>query len=558
MKKIAITLLVLCCFLINTAYAAAMLLEYDGEIHNYTGSVYELKVNGKTLTDLPLEPIIFNDRALVPVREVFEGLGATVRYTESDKSIRITYGNKTVKLQIGSATAIVDGLRKSIPDGVAPRLIAKWGESAKTMVPVRFISESVKLNVEFDGEKGIISVSEKSIRPTANPSPSPTVTPKPTTKPTASPSATEKPVTASVLNKLTYGEEDGIVTITISAKSKIDSISKAVVTSAGVLYIDVFGAEFTIKNTTEINEGPVKTVRLGQHDDYARVAVDTEGLEKYNVYLSSDKKEIIFMVTGDEDVILGMPVSTASPSPSPTASPSPSPSPTPKPIEYSEDMIVILDAGHGGSDPGAISSLMNEEEMKAFYAALETVEPILATMAPGSGEKYNEKDIALSVTKKVKKNLEVNGINVIMTREGDTYPTLDSRPNLANEEGAVLFVSLHLNSTTSAVTAANGVEVYYSEQNNDDDLGVTSKELAKALLDSVLDFTDAKSRGVKSGNLLVNRKCMMPSALVEMGFLNNPSELEKLIDDEYQDKLAAGISEGILAIHKKIKLPEKK
>ena len=552
MKKIAITLLVLCCFLINTAYAASMLLEYDGEIHNYTGSVYELKVNGKTLSNLPLEPIIFNDRALVPVREVFEGLGATVKYIDTEKVIRITYGRSTVKLQIDSPMAVVDGVRKTIPDGVAPKLIAKWGESAKTMVPVRFISESVGLDVKFDGEAGVISVSGKSVRPTANPSPSPTATPKP--KPTASPSVTDEPVASSVLNKLAYSEEDDVVTVTFSAKNKIDSISKAILTSSGVLYIDVFGATFTIKNSTEINEGPVKAIRLGQHDDYTRIALDTEELEKYTVYLSSDKKQVIFMLSSSEDAIF----ETPKPSASPTASPSPSPSPTPKPIEYSEDMLVVLDAGHGGSDPGASSTLMNEEEMEAYIEALDSIEPIIATMEPGTGEKYNEKDLALSVTEKVKDNLEANGINVIMTREDDTYPTLDARPNLANEEGAVLFVSIHLNSTTSSVTAASGIEVYYSEQNNDDDLGVTSRELAKSILDSMLDFTDANSRGVKSGNLLVNRKCMMPSALIELGFMNNPTELVNLIDEEYQDKLAAGICEGILSIHKKIELPEKK
>lgn len=556
MKKIAITLFVLCCFLINTAYAESLLLEYDGGIHNYTGSVYELKVNGKTLTDLPLEPIIFNDRALVPVREVFEGLGATVNYIESDKTIRITYGRKTVKLQIGSKTALVDGVRENIPDGAAPKLIAKWGESAKTMVPVRFISDSVGLDVEFDGEKGVISVSGKSTRPTANPTPTPTPTLKPTTKPTNSPKPdeTEEPIKTSVLNKLSYEEEDGVMIVTISAKTEIDSISKAILTSSGVLYADVFGATFTVKNKNEVNESVVKNIRLGQHDGHTRVAIDTEGVEKHKVYLSDDKKSVVFLMSDDADAILGTPEPTASPTPTT----SPSPTPTPKPIVYSDDMIVVLDAGHGGSDPGASATLMTEEELEAYYEALDSIEPIIPTMEPGSGEKYNEKDLALSVAKKVKENLEANGINVIMTRNKDIYPTLDERPALANEEGAVLFVSIHLNSTTSAVTAASGIEVYYSEQNNDDTLGVTSKELASEILKQMLNFTDAKSRGVKSGNLLVNRKCMMPSALIELGFMNNPAELEQLIDEEYQDKLAAGITEGIRKIHDKIEIPKKK
>lgn len=548
MKKIAITLCVLCCFLVNTAYAASMLLEYDGGIHNYTGAVYELKINGKTITDLPLEPIIFNDRALVPVREVFEELGATVNYYDTDKVIRISYGSKTVKLQIGSSMATVDGIKRSIPDGVAPKLIAKWGEDAKTMVPVRFISENVGLDVEFDGENGIISISEKSVRPSANP----TVTPSPTATPTPT-------VYSSVLNKLKYEEDDGVVTVTVSASGEIDSISKPATTSAGVLYVDVYGAKYTTANTTEVNLGGVKAVRFGLHEDCTRIAIDTSGMKKYSASLASDKKSVVFKISGDANAALSTPASSAKPSASPTvsASPTPTASPTSKPIVYSDKMTVVLDAGHGGSDPGAISYLMNEEEMEKYYAALESTEPIIATMEHGSGEKYNEKDIALSVTKKVKAKLEAKGINVIMTRTGDTYPTLDARPALANEEGAVIFVSIHLNSTTSAVTAAKGIEVYYSEQNNDDELGVTSKELAKKILNAAVDAAGAKSRGVKSGNLLVNRKCLMPSALVELGFMNNPEELELLTSESYQNKLATGIANGIISAHNAITIPKK-
>ena len=68
MKKIAVTLILLYFFFVNTVFAEVLLLEYDGEIHNYTGDIYSLVVNGKKLNNLPLDPIIFNDRAVVPVR----------------------------------------------------------------------------------------------------------------------------------------------------------------------------------------------------------------------------------------------------------------------------------------------------------------------------------------------------------------------------------------------------------------------------------------------------------------------------------------------------------
>ena len=568
MKKIAVALIILYCFFINTfftVFAESIILEYDGGVHNYTGDVYKLVINGETLTDLPMNPIIFNDRAVVPVREVFEALGATVVYNGNNNTVTVNYGTKKVVLTIGMQTALVNGIRKTIPDGVGAKLIGKWGEYPKTMVPVRFISENIGLSVGYDGENKIISVTEKSPRPTANP----TATPKPTRTPTPvktasprDPDDEDEEITTATLTKIRYDVEDDVVIIKVNADSKISKISNPVLTSSGVVYIDVFGAENALPNKTEIYEDVVETVRVGQHDDYVRIAVDTDGVKKYSAALSSTKKSITLKLSGsrtaDVDIPEETPTPSTSPSTKPTVSPIETPEPTPKAIEYDSRKIVVLDAGHGGIDPGASGFLMTDEEKEAYIDAVENDDSLISSMKHGTGEEWYEKTIALSVVKKIKEKLEDNDIEVILTRRGDTYPTLDERPELANEEGAVIFVSVHLNSTLSEVTMANGVEVYYSTQNNDDELGVTSQELAQEILDCVIDATDANSRGVKSGNLLVNRKCMMPSALIELGFMNNPEELEHLIDEDYQDKLAAGIARGIIQMHEEIKIPKDK
>lgn len=564
MKKIAVALIILYCFFVNTfftVFAESMILEYDGGVHNYTGDVYKLVINGETLTDLPMNPIIFNDRAVVPVREVFEALGATVVYNGNNNSVTVNYGTKKVVLTIGMQTALVNGIRKTIPDGVGAKLIGKWGEYPKTMVPVRFISENIGLSVGYDGENKIISVTEKSPRPTANP----TATPKPTRTPTPvktasprDPDDEDEEITTATLTKIRYDVEDDVVIIKVNADSKISKISNPVLTSSGVVYIDVFGAENALPNKTEIYEDVVETVRVGQHDDYVRIAVDTDGVKKYSAALSSTKKSITLKLSGSRAADVDIPEETPTPSTSPSTKPTETPESTPKAIEYDSRKIVVLDAGHGGIDPGTSGFLMTDEEKEAYINAVENDDSLISSMKHGTGEVWYEKTIALSVVKKIKENLEDNDIEVILTRKGDTYPTLDERPELANEEGAVIFVSVHLNSTLSEVTMANGVEVYYSTQNNDDELGVTSQELAQEILDCVIDATDANSRGVKSGNLLVNRKCMMPSALIEIGFMNNPEELEHLIDEDYQDKLAAGIARGIIQMHEEIKIPKDK
>ncbi|MCR4719538.1 MAG: N-acetylmuramoyl-L-alanine amidase [Firmicutes bacterium] len=522
MKRIAFLLAILCCFLFGGAVSASMILEYGGGVHNYTGSVFSLSVNGEELKNLPLEPIIFNDRALVPVREVFEALGAKVSYKADTRRIVITYSGRKVTIQIDSNVAEIDGKSTKIPDGVTPMLIAKWGESAKTMVPVRFVSDSVGLLVDFDQKSGKISVSEKD---------------KDTQK-------TQNKITA-----ISAKEENGVVTVTVTASGNVSKISSPSVTASGTLYVDVDDLGYSISNKREINLGAVLAVRLGLHENSVRIAIDTENMKKHNVSISG--KNIIFMITADETADITPADKDAEKEDGERQDEN-----KPKPSELSGGKIyVVLDAGHGGTDPGAIGNLMTEEELEVFHKALDSEEPIIDTLKAGTGKTYYEKTIALSVAKKVRDKLENKGVNVIMTRDSDTYPTLDARPEIANKRGAAMFLSIHLNSTVMPVTAANGIEIYYSESNNEKDYGITSKEMASVIVQKAAKSAGTKSRGVKAGNLLVTRKSVMPANLIEIGFMNNPDELLKLISDEYQEKLADGIAEGILEVLGKIKLP---
>ena len=539
MRKLAITLLLLCSLFVNTAFAESMILEYDGSVHNYTGDVYALVVNGKTLNNLPLNPIIFNERAVVPVREVFEALGATVNYYGDKNLVEIQYGDRNVKMVVGESSAIVDGVRKPFPDGVGAKFIGIWGENAKTMVPVRFISENIGLHVGYNGQKKTITVSEEYI-------PIPDVT-----EPVVNGNAT--------INSINYKLENGVVTVTVTSNNPVEKLSKGAMTPGGVVYADIYGAKHSLNSRYDVNLDVVSAVRVGTHDEYTRIAIDTNGVKKYEIHLTEDKKTAVFLLSGDDSANFGafMPgTATQSPVVTPTPVPIPVPTPdAPASITYNPEKIVVLDAGHGGGDPGASSYLMTEAEKAQYYAALASPESLIAYMSHGSGQKINEKDVALIVAEKVKANLEANGITVIMTRDGDFYPSLDSRPALANSIGAVIFVSIHLNSTTTEVTAAKGIEIYYSTQNNRSDLGINSQFLAQTVLNSMIESTNAKSRGVKTGNLLVNRECLMPSALIELGFMNNPDELENMVNPEYQDKLAAGIARGIISTYNNIQLP---
>lgn len=170
-------------------------ISYDNVTHKYEGEVYKLVVNEKSMNNLPLEPIIFNDRALVPVREIFEEMGATVDYAGETQTVYISYGGTSITMRINDNVAVINGERKTIPDNVVPKLITKVGGETKTMVPLRFISETMGMDVVFDGNHGTIFVNS----PNAYESMNTPVTMEPSTQnPSGSqnqskPQATQKP-----------------------------------------------------------------------------------------------------------------------------------------------------------------------------------------------------------------------------------------------------------------------------------------------------------------------------------------------------------------------------
>jgi len=175
-----------------------------------------------------------------------------------------------------------------------------------------------------------------------------------------------------------------------------------------------------------------------------------------------------------------------------------------QPREYYK---VFIDAGHGGSDPGAL------------------------------GFGYRESDLNLQIAKKIESKLKSRGIDVKMSRTSDIYYSLSERAEMANDYGADAFVSIHQNSAESA--SANGIETYYNRNKEEE------KPLSNDVQTQVINKTGATNRGVKNAEFTVLVKSNMISALVECGFISNESEVKNLSDSDYQDKLATGIADGI-------------
>lgn len=127
-------------------------LNYDGMDHAYRAAPIRLEVNGATLLDLPMPPVLFNDYTLAPAREIFEFLGAVVDWKEDTKEVYIGYKDSLVVLQIDNPFANVNGnmMHMQIP----PKII-----NGKTMIPLRFPSEAFGFTVEWDGDTRTVNVS---------------------------------------------------------------------------------------------------------------------------------------------------------------------------------------------------------------------------------------------------------------------------------------------------------------------------------------------------------------------------------------------------------------
>ena len=206
---------------------------------------------------------------------------------------------------------------------------------------------------------------------------------------------------------------------------------------------------------------------------------------------------------------------------------------------------IVIDAGHGGKDPGGVSS-----------------------------GNLIEKPIALSISKKIAALLTAKGYTVLLTRDTDRFIQLKDRTAFATQHKADLFLSIHANA--SGNSKANGIETYYldvtsSDKNSEliaarenansgysiqelesllkgiivESKSKDSRRLAQHVQQEMINATGATDRGVKHARFVVLIGTTVPAILIETGFITNPSEGQKLTSETYQQKIAAAVVRGI-------------
>ncbi|MFQ5735453.1 MAG: N-acetylmuramoyl-L-alanine amidase [Thermodesulfobacteriota bacterium] len=311
------------------------------------------------------------------------------------------------------------------------------------------------------------------------------------------------------------------------------------------LYIDIHGTRITsgLQRSIPINDGLLKKARVGQYKrDTVRVVLDIESIKDYKIFPLSNPYRIVIDVSGEPG---------SKRAARPAARP-PALSSTPSLTQQLGLKVrrIVVDAGHGGKDPGAI----------------------------GRGG-LKEKDVTLRLAKMLASELRDKlDAEVILTRNRDVFIPLEERTAIANSKDADLFVSIHINA--SPRRAASGIETYILNISNDEeairvaarenstsrrsvsDLEFILNDLIKTaktndsarLAESVQvklvtnlkrKYRNVRGNGVKGAPFYVLVGTKMPAILVEVSFISNPREEKRLRDKKYLREVVKGIRTGL-------------
>lgn len=432
-------------------------------------------LNGEPLEfDVPglIRVVQGNDgRTMVPVRPIAEALGAEVEWKKESRQVVITTESDTIVLTLGSATAEVNGESVALPGGV-PACVASCDGVERTLVPLRFVSE--QLHAQVDWEKTFVAHIKADWLP-------------------------DPPRPADGL-LLRVESDDNAQTITLRLSNEL---RYEVQDFGDRVVIDLLGTAIGSGKDGELDPENlvVENVRYAQHENdlstewatVTRVVLDlAEGCSlTENVLLTDDEPHRSLVIQTFPSAAERPPVEVDDP-------------------ENELAFTVVLDAGHGGSASGAVY------------------------------EDVMEKDITLPITLRVGELLRERGYNVVFTRNRDEYMDLYTRSDIANAVRGDIFVSIHANASATNRNFQGTFTYSYPGSEK-------GEALAGYIQSAVCAEAGSIDRGLLTNNYVVLRETEMPAALLELGFMSCHEELTRLIDPDYQEKLAQGTARGIAA-----------
>ena len=483
-------------------------------VQSYAGTTPSIYVNDKQI-ETDVDPFIANDRVLVPVATIVNYLGGSSEYENSTGKVTLTYGDKVIILRLGSVKASING--KDITLDVAPRVIqVADGSGGRTMVPLRFISETFGFDVGWDGKTTSVYISSKEAPVPDNGDQNPEQ------------SMTTVKSVKLMANQSRGGKNYTYVTIDADSSLKAALENSEWLDSPDRFFMDFKEAKLAdsvaASQTQNVTTSYVTGVRTGEpFDNTARIVVDMYAVQQPDISYSADGKEVT--------------------------------------LAFEENRPAVVTPGgnsthqtwtKGDHDTTTVQGTRKYDTIDSYHPWSDG--KLVVCIDPGHGkttsgkrspdETLMEWEFNRSVAYKLKDILEANGIQCVMTVSYDdkTDPSLKSRVAVANADNDVdLFVSIHANAYTERWTTANGWEVYSYKTGGVSELAAKFVEKATMAAQDVM-----RDRGAKTANFYVIKNTEMPGILIEHGFYTNKNEVKYLKSDSFRNELAQADATGII------------
>ncbi|WP_025025980.1 N-acetylmuramoyl-L-alanine amidase family protein [Caldalkalibacillus mannanilyticus] len=509
---------------------------------NTQSQIVQLMIEGK-IEEPEVPAKISNGRTFVPLRFIAEKMGANVQYFQATSTIEIKQGSNTITMKLGSKQLQVNGRNQTMD-------VAPFTEQGRTLVPIRFVSEQLGLSVAWQANERLVTIS------------------KPITL-TLNGQALQKPFQPVLMNDKIYVPIFEIAkrlniefTTTgdhISFTSKMglhasgtthDQSKKRlalgdIVTFDGVRMVSYELVDSLLGTTTEYNEANKEIKIVSELNELRNVSFEN-GKFTFDLSFLGTGSYNHFFLESPHRLVIDLPHTVLADNLKPTqgtetilplqfdtvrqvrvAQSSVSPHTVRIVFDLSDKSkvsfdhvnqqlqakvelkrtLIVIDAGHGGRDPGALGKLTTEAKIVL--------------------------DISLKIIKLLEEDPDVD---VLATRRDDTFPTLDDRVKMANDANADIFMSVHANSIKDRPTVG-GTETYI-HLNGDKTFG----EIVHKHLIAATKFND---RGLKQANFKVLRETNMVSTLIEIGFISNPDEEKAMMDSAFQDRVAKAMYDAL-------------
>lgn len=438
-----------------------------------------LFINDMLIRTEQMPPVQKGGYTLVPAREVFQETGAMVLWKSSEQKVYVDQGDSLIVLELNNQEAWVNG--EIIPLDLPAMMI-----NSKVMIPIRFVAEALGYEVRWQADEQSIYIRTE----LSNKEQEENIINKEESEGMVEtfPQDKDDKENPSIEGETLWIQQEHIQYLEESESLELIGIEALDIASVEVeeLYhsqqiIVHLKGEYSAQIQEGIwnkSGGTVASLEIQVEDAVTHLILKTRTIQALEVY-ESDQGLILQCV---------------------------------KP-QHKYKKIVVIDAGHGAHDAGAVYENILEKDLVLKYA--------------------------LALGELLEKNQE---IKVYFTREGDTFLELNERAEMANQIGADLFISLHVNAAGTAT--ASGIETYYTEKEDN-----RNEIFARIVQEALVDTFKKKDRGVKSNTYVVTKKTEIPSVLIEIGFITNTEDRLMMTQESFANQYAAVLYQCILSYY---------